>query len=272
MKRLYVLVCLLALGITFFLCCKKETDPVILVTSENFVSPMRTNMLVRFKIEAKSAKSIITRVEIKEYSSDFGYRILKDTLINKDNSFFFFEYKIPLFSINQEVKLIFATYNDKEKKNTVSLAYDYIFEDELLTEYSGYTMYTSKSGKPDGFSLNSKQIVYTNTVNQDNVDFYVYQDTDTLLDPNLLQCTWKSYTNLNFVKFNGFDYAKATRKSLTESYLSGLRLPIVIDIKAEDIILVGFGDTSKGVIKVIGVFDEEGYVNDRYIFNAKFLE
>jgi len=271
MKKINRLICLWALLGTLFLCCKNETDPVILVTSENFISPMRTDMLARFKIEAKSVKSTITRVEIKEYSSDSGYKTLKDTFINKANSVFFFEYKTPQFSINQEIKLIFIAYNDNDETSTVSLSYDYIFEEELLKEYSGNTMYTLKSGKPDGFSLDLRQVVYTTITDRDSIDFYSYQDT-TLLDINLLQRTWRSHTGLNFVKFNGFDYAKATRKSLTESYLSGLRLPAVVNLEAEDIILIGVGDTPKGVIKVIGVFDEEGYVNDRYIFNVKFIE
>jgi hypothetical protein len=54
--------------------------------------------------------------------------------------------------------------------------------------------------------------------------------------------------------------------------LSGIQLPIAIDIETDDIILIGFGDTPKGVIKVMGVFDEEGLNNDRYVFNAKFIE
>jgi len=272
MKKLYLICIGILFGTLLFLCCKKETDPIILVTSDNFVSPMETGTFARFKIEAKSSKNTITRIEIKEYSSDYGYKMLKDTFINKDKSVFFFEYKTPSFASNQEVKLIFIAYNDKDGTSSVSLSYDYIFADELLIEYSGYTMYTLKSGKPDGFSLDAKQVVYTNAADESSIDFYPYQDTNTLLEPNLLQRTWRSYTNLNFVKFNGFDYAKATRKSLTESYLSGLKLPIVINIESEDVILVGFGDTPKAVIKIIGVFDEEGYVNDRYFFNVKFIE
>jgi len=271
MKNLYLLFSFLALFGSLFLCCETETDPIILVTSENFVSPMQVDAQVRFKIEAKSKKNTITRIEITEYSSDYGYRILKDTLINKANVSFFLEYTVPLFSANQEIKLTFVAYNDKDEKSTTRLSYDYIFKDELLKEYSGYSMYTLRSGKPDGFSLDSKQVVYTNAVAHNYIDFYSYQDT-AFLDPDQLQRVWRSYTGLNFVKFTGFDYSKATRKSLTESYLSGIRLPAVIDIEADDIILIGFGQTPVGVIKVIGVFDEEGYVNDRYVFNAKFIE
>jgi len=272
MKKLYLFISFLALSGFLFLCCEKETDPIILVTSYNFVSPMQADTQVRFKIEAKSKKNTITRVEIKEYSSDYGYKILKDTVIDEANTSFFFEYITPLFSKNQEVQLIFTAYNDKKEKNGMILRYDYIFEDELLIEYSGYSMYTLRSGKPDGFSLDSKQVVYTNTGDHSYVDFYSYQDNDTLIEPNLLQRTWKSYTHLNFVKFNGFDYSKATRKSLTNSYLAGIRLPAVIDIEADDVILIGFGETPKGVVKVIGVFDEEGYVNDRYVFSIKLIE
>lgn len=272
MKNFYLFICFFnLLGLIFF-SCTPETDPVILVSSENLVSPMKADVHVRFKVEAKSKKSTITRIEIKEYSNDFSYRTLKDTLLNESNPYFLFEYLTPQLSDNQEVKLIFVAYNDKNEKNTVAFSYDYIFEDELLREYSGFSMYTLKSGKPDGFSLDSKQVVYTNEIDYSYVDFYAFQDTDSLLNSDILQHIWKSYTGLSFVKFKGFDYAKATRKSLTESYLSGIGLPTVIDIETDDIILIGFGQTPVGVIKVIGVFDEEGYLNDRYIFNAKFIE
>jgi len=272
MKHLYLFIAFLILCGLIFGGCKEETDPVILVTSDNFVSPMQADCHVRFKIEAKSPKSTISRIEIKEYSSDYGYRILKDTLLNETNTFFYVEYTTPVLSKNQEVQLIFIAYNNKKEKNSVSLRFDYLFEDELLIEYSSYTMYTLKSGKPDGFSISSKQVVYSNEVTLDNIDFYSYQNPDTLLDPNLLQRTWKSFTGLNFVKFKGYDYSKATRKSLTESYLSGIKLPTAADIETDDIILIGFGDTPKGVIKLIGVFDEENYTNDRYVFSAKFIE
>ena len=252
--------------------CKKETDPIILVTSTNFTSPMRTGMLARFEIEAKSSKNTITRIEIKEYSSDYGYRILKDTLINRANASFILEYTPPHFSINQEVHLIFLAYNDNNDSKSVRLSYDYVFEDEMLIEYSGFSMYTTMSGKPDGFSIKSKQVIYTTEIEPTLIDFYSYQSNDTLIDTDVLQNIWKSYTNLNFVKFNGYNYSKSTRKSLTESYLSGTPSPIMQNIANDDIILIGFENTPIGVIKVVGVFDEEGYNNDRYIFNAKFIE
>jgi len=255
---------------SFFVCCKKETDPIILVTSENFTSPMKGKTQVRFEINAKSPKNSISRVEITEYSTDFGYRKLKDTIINEASAVFFFEYTTPMLSGNQEVKLIFTAYNNKNDKSTTLLRYDYIFEDELLKEYSGYSIYTQKSGKPDGFLIHLKQVVYTNAETFYG-DFYTYQDT-THFDSNLLQRIWKSYSGLEFIKFNGFDYSKATYRSLIEAYLSGVQQPIITGIEADDIILIGFGKAPIGAIKVIAVFDEEGYINDRYVFNAKFLE
>ena len=271
MKKFYLIFFtgFLLLG-SLFVCCKKETDPLILVTSENFISPMKGKMKVRFEIEAKSPKSTITKVEIKEYSTDFGYKILKDTSINEASTIFFFEYTTPVLSCNQEVKLTFTAYNNKNGKSASHLRYDYIFEDELLKEYSGYSMYILKSGKPDGFLIQSKQVVYSNAEISYG-DFYSFQDSINL-DPNILQRIWKSYSGLFFIKFNGFDYSKATYKSLTDSYLSGVRLPMVTNIEPDDIILIGFGQTPIGVIKVIAVYDEEGYLNDRYVFNVKFIE
>jgi len=57
-------------------------------------------------MNSKSQNNTLTRVTIQEYSSDYGYKMLMDTLINEAKTFFFFEYSTPTLSANQEVRLL----------------------------------------------------------------------------------------------------------------------------------------------------------------------
>lgn len=90
---------------------------------------------------------------------------------------------------------------------------------------------------------------------------------------------WGTCTDIVFCKANNFDYASASKASIQSMFMNSVRLDSVEDLQSDDIILIGRERhdeestilKSLGVIKIIAIYDEEGTVNDRLIFNLKAL-
>lgn len=262
---------ILLVSLSLFACKKEESNQVLLVSTQDIKDTLSTDEIVTFLVEAFSNTSKISKISIEEFSPQLGTRMIMDTSLNTSKWGFNFPYTVPLFSSDQIVKLIFKAYSYvDDKPSSVSFTYQYKHTQIYLTEYSGFSMYVPLSGKPDAFSLTSKQLVTKSDVDSAIVDFYVYQDS-LVGDQTVLQRIWRSNTGLNFVKANSFDYAKATEESVRSVYTSSTKTAKLTEISTDDIVLIGFEKNPVAVIKIIAVFDEAGSNNDRYLFNIKFL-
>jgi hypothetical protein len=74
------------------------------------------------------------------------------------------------------------------------------------------------------------------------------------------------------MRFNGFNYAEATEKSLSGAISAGTFSDRVEQIQQGDIILYHRNNDSlktEAVIRVLGVFDNPGTVNDYYDIAVK---
>lgn len=90
---------------------------------------------------------------------------------------------------------------------------------------------------------------------------------------------WGTGTDIVFCKANNFDYASASKASISAIFNNSIRFDSVDNLQPDDIILIGRdtkieGTTNLnplGVIKIIAIYDEDGTNNDRMIFNLKAL-
>jgi len=273
MKKLkYIFLSGMVFLLFFSTCREKESNQVIMVHSNTMKDSMQMGENVGFVVNAFSNVSKISRILIEEMSNQYNKKILLDTALNTSSIKFDFFYTVPEFFTDQTVKITFKAYSFVDD-NYSSRSFSYFCSgtSQLLAEYSGFSMYTPLSGKADAFNIYLKQPIFTSEADTSDVDIYVYQDT-AAEDATILQRIWKSHTALNFVKANNFNYAKATSQMLRETYLASVRFSSVTNLANDDIILIGFGFQPIGVIKIVAVFDEDGVVNDRYLFNIKFLE
>jgi hypothetical protein len=108
------------------------------------------------------------------------------------------------------------------------------------------------------------------------------EDCDIIFLPNegsdAFPLRWGTRTDIVFCKANSFDYASATWSNVQEVFKSSLRAKSVEDLAIDDVIFVGREETTEtgayilttlGVIKIMAIYDEDGAVNDRIVFNLK---
>lgn len=137
---------------------------------------------------------------------------------------------------------------------------------QLLSEKSGITLYSPLSGKNDGFSFVNEQPLKVTDSPEDKVDI------------RMTSTGWDTMTNIVFTRANNYDYSGATQASLRAVFENSVRTRAVENLKIDDIILVGRDSTDKNnvyhletlaAIKIMAVYDEEGDINDRLVFNYK---
>ena len=78
-------------------------------------------------------------------------------------------------------------------------------------------------------------------------------------------------TGILFSRSEGFNFSEATVQSLTQAWPNYMKSATIKDLKADDVLLIGYTDRPVGVAKILAVLDEEGTANDRYIFSLKVI-
>ena len=263
MKKVLLLLCV---GALFFSSCRKtddENDVVIITDLMNSQTSYNTGDIVTFHVKSFANKGYIAKINISSVS--VGLDVLLDTVINANKTDFHYFYHVPSFNDSiQKVKLIFksicSTGSESQMNRTITVkSYD-----APLEELGQFTMYSSLSGKPDGFSLSLVQTVYSQ-IDTLRCDFYDYSVDET----GVFGRRWNGKNNLLFARFNDFNYSQATKKSVTNAFNDANKTSFISDINNDDIIFVGTENRALGVIKVMAVYDEAGTENDRYNFYLK---
>lgn len=256
--------------VILFTSCTKESSPVnILVSRYGEDTIVQAGSLVSFHIRTFSEKSTVKKVSVSSLESENGTLHLWDTLLDIKAAEFDYVYKAPFYTQNEETKVqltFTATSNEgEETKMTVSII---VSKGGALTAYDGVIMYSALSSDRNGFNLSMAQTLYTATADSTNVDIYDYFNPDNT-DSTMLGCEWRSKTGVLFVRYNDFNFTGATISSLHYAYEAGAKYTSIPNLQTGDIILVGRGANEIGAIQITAIYDDEGTVSDRYIFNFK---
>lgn len=128
-----------------------------------------------------------------------------------------------------------------------TINYDLKVYGALKDHSGGFRLYTAKSSKKNGFYLSDLSMTYYKSTT-DSLDVYFYYDCPE--EEWTRNCEgWKTDSkDVNFARINTYDYSKATIHSLQTIYDSSIKSLVVEEIKAGDIIIVGYKN------KVWGVF------------------
>lgn len=272
MKRLFYITIISCVSLLYF-SCSDTTDntPVIVISPNSLHFQANTNDVIPFIIKIQS------NVTLKEFKIFFKidgsvnpFNTLLDTNLAGSKGF---NYEYDYFvSLSQSAKILdfkFTLYDYNGNSWDLMRYADIQNNSVLLTETTGYTMYSKYSGKPDGFDIETGTPQFSSQANDSLLDI---MDYDTISKDSLLGLAWTSKTGAKFVRFNGFDYANATNVTASNAYDAGTKLSIISNLTVGDIIIT---ETMKGqkstiaVIKITGIYDIQGTVNDRYEFNMK---
>lgn len=137
---------------------------------------------------------------------------------------------------------------------------------QLLSEKTGVTLYSPLSGKNDSFSFVKEQPLKAADSPKEDIDI------------KMTATGWETMTDIVFTRANNYDYSGATQASLRAVFENSIRSKSINDLKIDDIILVGRDSTdinnvyhleTLAAIKIMAVYDEEGEINDRLVFNYK---
>lgn len=267
MKTSIYISLLMMLFISLLPSCKEEQTPlVLLVYPIEIVSEVSAGDYVYFGIKAFSDEEIL-KVSLNQKDNQHGLLQVFDTLLNNSDVEFDIPYKVPYYEDSSELTIeivaISKSFENKEIRQLIVLN-----DDEILTEFSGNIIFSGLSGKMDAYNLKRSQPVFSNLEPDSLVD--IMDNSVDSLHGTSLSFQWKSPAGLKFSRFNDFNYAKATRRSVIDSYKAASSYNQVSNIRDNDIIFVGNVE-ALGVILVTQVIDTDSTLNDRYIFNVKMI-
>ena len=244
-----------------------EDDIIILIKTTPDKEYYNSGETVIYEVNSFANNGYVNSVNITSVAPDGVNRIF-DTLINNTRTTFYFLYKVPMFADSlQTVKLIFTGVCSTGNSSKMTSVLQVVSEDIPLEEHGQFTLYSSASSNKNGFSIELEQTVFS-VIDSAYCDIFDY----TLPSSDVLSREWRSKTNVLFARFNDFNYASATKRSVMSAYENANKTSVITDIATDDIIFVGRGNTALGVLKVMAVYDDEGCESDRYNFYLKKIE
>lgn len=278
MKRniYYNLICLLFLTVLVFVSCEDESTPIFasFKNKQELCGYHISGDILKIEFFAQTRTGNLKEIRLSTYDTQNGTKLCLDTLLSVKKAEFKVDYQIPYFyndSVHMELQLeVFNEAGDKSY-HTLSM---YVCNGGYasLREHTGLLFYGGKSSRANVIDLcNPSQkfnlaLLDTSLV---HVDIYAYSGEDNNTD--LLSGEWRTRTDVDFVRFNDFDYADATPLSLENLYNASRRSNAISNIRQGDIIIVGKSNKVWGVFLVTLCYDQEGVENDGYLLNYKSL-
>lgn len=266
MKHLVILT-----GVCLFLLasCKKKEEaiPLVEVTPTDFRVNAKAGDIISKGIKVTSEK-VITRFIIKvQVQNDFQTVFLDSTNIGTKTMSYTFQYKVPETAVGKLIYLSFAAI-DQDGTEGKDLKQIYV-SDLSLTETQGHQFNSAFNINNNAFNLESlvaNSASFTDSSHRDLQEF--------IADSSIQSITYKWYapTYAKFVKANSFNYAQATVASVESQYLNSIQANVTDSIQIGDIYITRLNLAAVPkyvVIKITGITDQPGYINDSYIFNVK---
>lgn len=269
--RNFIYLFLLAINSLPFYSCstqKDASDVQVVVTPDSLVLHSVVENIMPFRIKLTALKEPINRFQILQRTAKTGLITLVDTVLNTQSCYYDFQYTVSKNTYERKIELSFIA----KTASDYSISTKYILLDSIniaLKESSAHVMYGANTLVNNAFSINRREVV---SFPLDSALSEIYDYRNKQISQSILGCEWRSATEKRFSRFNDFNYAEATVQSLQASYANASKKTTINQLKANDVILIGDLSKAIAVLKIIAIFDEEGYVDDRYVFNVKYIE
>lgn len=275
-SRLFCLLFLIA-SVICFDSCNEDNTPVFSAFSNihDIAGAHQSGDRLKIEIFARADKGELHQITLSSFDAQYGTRVCLDTTVSVQTINLTYEYQVPFFnqdSVQQELQL--TVVNDHGDKSCHSVSFVACGGSRgLMNEYAGLLLYGGKSKNPNALDLRSPSQTFNLSMADTSivdVDIFAYDNADD--DSMALSHEWRTMTDVEFVRFNDFDYVNANPLSLESLYNSSRRSNYVKDIKQGDIILVGKSNQVWGVFMVALCYDQEGVDQDGYLLNYKCLD
>jgi hypothetical protein len=274
MRRLSLI--FLPLLISAISCISEDDATVVSIFANPSSYIVGSGDKIYLDLEVSTLNNILTDVTVSTFDSEYGTTEILDTKPETKKFKDRIVWEIPsMTNDTTSVEITIAATDDQDVSNKMTLKIKVTGGGFVLTpERSGYSIYSPKSGKADAFSFRTLQPLKKSSESEDcDIIFIDSEENDAM--PR----QWGTGTDIVFCKANNFDYASASKASISAIFNNSIRFDSVDNLQPDDIILIGRdtkieGTTNLnplGVIKIIAIYDEDGTNNDRMIFNLKAL-
>lgn len=227
-----------------------------------FVSPdadteveLASGEKAKYDLRISTIHQNVASLQITSFDRYNGEVVWVDRTMTQKQEEYQFVYTAPeIPSESTDVELTFtATDNDGHK---VAIKRNVLVINKMvsLPEKSGIVLYAEGAGLPDALNLDdvARPFCLANSPSPEEADIYM------TAGESFSNITWASNTKLKFLRNNTFNYAEATAQSINAVYGSSTREDILTDIKVNDIIIIGHGQSASGVFMITNVVRGQG--------------
>jgi hypothetical protein len=248
-----------------------ESPILVFLTPSDSKIEANSNDHVFIRIESRSASGSHLYVKIESIDVLQGVQEVFDSTFNFKKINYLFDYVVPVYPDSTESLLVFTVMNDDGDQIQIGKRLFINKGSSSVKETSGHVMYSSLSSEPNAFSLVDVTPVYLADSLTRSLDIIDASSKEKNADGSLSR-TWISRTDLQFVKFSGFNYAAADAITITNAYKSGVKLSSANNLRDSDIVIVGRGKQAIAAVQIIAIADVAGTASDKYVFSVKKLE
>ena len=191
--------------------------------------------------------------------------LLDSSLIVKNLSYEWV-YRTPA-DLNDDLFIYFNVINEKGEQT--KLGRRIVLTGKKLQETTGLKMYSFNA---DGSSAFNLATLLPEPLSADSSLRDIQEWQEDPLDQHLSNKLF-SPSGCTFVKFNDFDYGNASSIKVKSAYSAGIPLTEVANIQINDIYIIKINKPEQletyAVLKITGLFDNDGTENDFYEFSIK---
>lgn len=267
----YTLILLLIFSVSLSLTsCYNESDATpISIWFDNDEMPTAISSGMRLNIKATLLTGGDERIRSYSVSFDDGRREIElktEELFGASNYSIDFYTEVPyVIDDKAECKIKIKVVGVSGFQSTISKTI--LVLGALKDNSTGFRLFASNSTENDGFNISDLSTTYKRS-HVDSLDIYFCYNCT--IDEWVPKCEgWKTDSkDIDFVRADNYDYAKATPSSLQSTYDSSVKVVEVPNISAGNIIIVGYRQ------KVWGVFNCMAYDSESklYTFSYKLIE
>lgn len=268
MKQFFYKTVYLLFVITFISCSGSNiSDLQVIVNPDSLLMHVQNNDIIPYQIQVISKSEVLQAFQISYRTKKTSSVLVLDSALSNNKFNIEYEFKVP---VNTSEELLELNFKAKTLSDYCSVTH-YLVLDSTgmpLPESSAHSMYSGVNTTHNAFSIVHRQI---ENYPSDSLFCDIYDFRSSQFPKENIGLEWHSATQKLFARFNDFNYAEASATSLSKCYENATKSSVISNLKADDIILIGTQATALAVVKIIAVFDEDGSLNDRYVFNVKYI-
>ena len=248
-------------------CGKDPISPSISVVPGDLHINLQASQVVEFDVKGYAGDHPLSRILIQQKPIGGVTTTLLDTAVSGQQSQFLYVYAPPPGI--EDVAVIFKV-EDTEGYDGETVRRVFLEGNSLLSESTGHRVYSKYSSESNAFDLNQLDPLFLSAAPDSSiVDLVEFDETD---DEALSGTLW-SYSGVQFVRNNAFNYPEATNASAQATFESSTPLDVVTAIAPDDILIsrIDTADNRFAIVKITAVIDQAGSDSDYYEFNVKKL-